>query len=47
MVPSAASSSLTTGMRNNLLQFGQVPAEECVDIGEVDANFAGGGGFQP
>lgn len=34
-----ASSSLTH-IRNELLQFRQVPAQECVNIWEVDANFA-------
>ena len=35
-----ASSSLTTHIRNKLLQFRQVPAQECVNIWEVDTNFA-------
>lgn len=37
---------LTMEISNKLLQLWKVPAEECVDIGQVDANFAKSIGFQ-
>jgi len=37
---------LTTGRREQLLQLRWIPAEERVDVWEVDANIASGGAFQ-